>query len=110
MSDENSDMQKSSHSQSQVLMAHGFSVLGKWTKSSLEAVLKFLRQAFEQETDHTHVNHRCTTDRSPLIIATMPTVVEEPCQRAFDLPGVLYDLKALHRVCDDLQSNVVGVL
>src|SRR5262245_16088780 len=37
MSDENSDMQKSSRSESQVLMAHGFSVLGKWTKSSLGA-------------------------------------------------------------------------
>jgi hypothetical protein len=36
MSDENSDMQKSLRSESQVLMARGFSVLGKWTKSRLE--------------------------------------------------------------------------
>jgi hypothetical protein len=35
MSGENSDMQKSSRSESQVLMSHGFSVLGKWIKSSL---------------------------------------------------------------------------
>src|SRR5438874_192863 len=38
MSDANSDMQKSSRSESQGLMAHGFSVLGKWTKSSLALV------------------------------------------------------------------------
>jgi hypothetical protein len=33
-SGKNSDMQKSLRSENQVLMSHGFSMLGKWIKSS----------------------------------------------------------------------------
>jgi hypothetical protein len=40
----------------------------------------------------------------------MATVVEEPRQRALDLPTVLHDLEPLARVLDDLQVNFVHVL
>src|SRR4029453_13621539 len=51
-------MQKSSRSENQVLMSHGFSILGKGIKSNLEAVLKVFVVCVEWMYERKNISKR----------------------------------------------------